>query len=328
MPLMESVSTASPGGPPPPPPTSRCTYYGVWSSTHCHPALSIALLLGTILSLFVKIDTATFIHSPASTFFMHSEIEQLGKEPDKGFLTFKDTRCCAVGSTLTTAPTDTIHCHGIISTIAVSVSGTTTLEARPKFTCTTSSHITDTQPNKTTDTNESLTGKLGIGNAALEFSQTHLVTSLLATVALLVVFNWLFLSHRRISLEGQNHREEMSVRRLELYSKTHPQTSVGIRTPDEDLLRAGISPYTLYENRMPQWSFAKLRLWWGSTDRIEIEQLKAETERLKVEYERLKGETERLKAETARIRNHGLRLEADLELVKRSATWCEGEGYS
>ena len=243
---------------------------------------------------------------------MHSEIQQLGQETDKDFVTVKDTRCYAVASTITTIPTVPLHCYEIISTIAVSRTGTPTtwpsasptIEVRPTCTCTTGSHTTDTQPNKTTDANASPTGKLGIGDAAFEFRQTNLATGLLGSIVVLVVINWLILSHRRVNLERRNHREEMSIKRLEIYSKSHPQTSAGIKSPDEDLLRAGISPYTLYESRMPQWSFAKLRLWWGSTGRIESE-----------------AEIERLKAETARIRAHGLRLEVELEVVKRHATW-------
>ena len=52
---------------------------------------------------------------------MHSEIQQrkLDQETDKDFQTFKYTCCYAVASTITTAPTDPLHCYEVISTIAL-----------------------------------------------------------------------------------------------------------------------------------------------------------------------------------------------------------------
>ena len=185
-----------------------------------------------------------------------------------------------------------------------------------------STHTISAQSNKTTSANGSPTGKLGIGDAALEFRQTHLVTSLLVSIALLVVANWLILSYRRVSLEGQKHREEMSIKRQGLYSKAPLQTSVGIQAPDEDLLCASISPYTLYKSRIPRWSFAKIRFWWGSAARLEIERLKAETEKWNTKTEKWRTEDEKWKTKTEKWRT-----EDEKWKTKTKKWWAETDKW-
>ncbi|RPB19058.1 hypothetical protein L211DRAFT_843076 [Terfezia boudieri ATCC MYA-4762] len=120
----------------------------------------------------------------------------------------------------------------------------------------------------------------------------------------------------------------MSVKRSELYLNTHPENSANMKLTDND------SPYTIYESRMPGWTFPKIRLWSGSVDRetteltlekvkAEIEKAKAEIENAKAEIEKAKAEIERLKLETAKVRVHGVNLELELERVRdrQSSRW-------
>ena len=76
----------------------------------------------------------------------------------------------------------------------------------------------------------------------------------------------------------------MSVSRSELYLNTRPEKSADMRAADGDFFRAGISPYTIYENRIPKWSFPNIRLWSGSVDKeqtFELEKVKAMSEKWK-----------------------------------------------
>ncbi|KAF8422327.1 hypothetical protein BGX38DRAFT_1147314 [Terfezia claveryi] len=316
---------------PQPPPTCSHTLVRGCSSTNPRRLALFTTILSTLLTfLSLKIFTPTLVHSPVSTVIMYSGVELLDQESNMDLRTTNVTHCYKVSSTITALPTAQVYCFEFSSTFTVSETfNPTTINPtlEPKSTYTTSTHTTNNQPNLTASTNSSITGRLGLGDASFEFQQTNWVFGLLLTIAFVVVINWITITHRRVSLESRNFIEEMSVKRSELYLNTHPENSANMKLTGNDLLRAGISPYTIYESRMPGWTFPKIRLWSGSVDRetteLKLEKVKAEIEKAKAEIEKAKAEIERLKLETAKVRVHGVNLELELERVRdrQSSRW-------
>ena len=213
----------------------------------------------------------------------------------------KVTHCYEVSSTITTSPTGPLYCYEILTTCAVSRTGNPainpTLEPKSTYTNTTSIHTTNNQPNLTTSTNSSITSRLGLGDVALEFQQTNWVTGLLVTIAILVVVNWITITHRRVNLESWNHQLKLEIAKVRVQ---------GVGSVDTEL---------------------KLEL---EKVKAEIEGLKLETAKvsvhgvglvdteLKLELEKVKAEIEGLKRETAKVRV--LELELELERVRGRAT--------